>query len=392
MRVAFVVQRYGLEVVGGAETHCRQVVERMSSEYDIEVLTTCAEDYVSWENVYSPGVQNINGVPVRRFPVLGTRDSQFGTHTRKLISKPHTLQDEIEWLKAQGPNVPTLLQYIAEHHFEYDAFVFYTYIYLPTALGLRLAADRALLVPTAHDEQPLYLNVYKSLFHSARAILYNTVEEKQLLEEVFQIEYIPGEVVGLGIEIPEKTDPDRFRNTHNIRDPYVLYVGRISHSKRIHTLINYFRQFKKSHSNPLKLVLIGNTEFSIPKHQDIISLGFVSDETKFDAMAGATAFLLPSEFESLSMVFLESLAVGTPVVSNSHSEVLLGHCQRSNAGLYYSNYDEFAASLKLLLANSKLRYAMGENGKKYVKMNYSWESVIGKYKHYLDMITKTSWF
>lgn len=392
MRIAFVVQRYGLEVNGGAELHCRQVVERMPSEYDVEVLTTCAQDYVTWENIYPAGVDNVNGVVVRRFPVTHPRELNFGKHSAQIYNKPHTIQDEMEWIYAQGPLAPSLLEYIVQNHSHYDVFVFFTYIYFPTTLGLRLVTDRALLIPTAHDEQPLYLNIFKSLFHAPRAILFNTIEEKQLLEELFQLEYMPGEVVGLGVEVPEYNYPDRFREKYDISASYVLYVGRISISKRSDILIDDFIRYKKEYHAPLKLVMIGKVEITIPDHPDVVSLGFVSDEDKFDAMVGADVFILPSKFESLSMVFLESLAVGTPVLTYGHSEVLRGHCLRSNAGLYYSNYSEFSMSLNLLLNSLQLRQKMGENGKSYVQKNYTWDTVIEKYKYYLEMIAGSHWW
>lgn len=391
MRVAFVVQRYGLEVNGGAELHCRQVVERLPSDVSVEVLTTCAQDYVTWENVYSPGLDSVNGVTVRRFPTIQPREANFGRRSAWIYNKPHTLQDEMNWLYAQGPLAPDLLDYISTHKRAYDVFVFFTYIYLPTALGLRLVADRALLVPTAHDEQALYLNIFKSLFHSPRAILYNTVEEKQLLEEQFQIEYIPNEIVGLGIDIPDSVDSQRFRAKYNLTEPYLIYVGRISTSKKCQFLFEYFERYKSAHPGPLKLVLMGKEEIPIPPRPDILSLGFVSEEDKFDGMAGADVFVLPSKFESLSMVFLESLAVGTPVLTDGHSEVLQGHCRRSNAGLYYFDYAEFEASLTVLLNNPQLLPMMGENGKMYVRQNYTWKQVIDKYKFYFQLVSASNW-
>ena len=54
-KIAFVNQRYGLEVNGGSELLCRQMAEKLSEIYDVEVITTCALDYVSWENHYAAG-------------------------------------------------------------------------------------------------------------------------------------------------------------------------------------------------------------------------------------------------------------------------------------------------------------------------------------------------
>jgi glycosyltransferase involved in cell wall biosynthesis len=391
-RLAFVVQRYGFEVSGGAELHCREVVEHLSPEFKVEVLTTCAQDYVTWENVYPAGLDAVNGIPVRRFPTTRTREARFGARSKWLYSHPHTLRDELDWLHAQGPVAPDLLRYIARHRFDYDAFVFFTYIYYPTALGLRLVADRALLVPTAHDERPIYLDVYQALFHAPRVIIYNTVEEKQLLEELFDIGYIPGEVIGLGIDVPDHLDPESFRHRYDICTPYVVYVGRISASKGCNTLLDYFVRHKAAHPGPLTLVLVGRVEIPVPKRPDIVTVGFVSDEDKFNSIAGAELFLLPSKFESLSIAFLESLALGTPVLCDGTSAVLRGHCLRSNAALYYSNYPEFESSLELLLGNRCLRQLLGRRGRQYVERNYAWDQVIQKYRCLLAEVVKNPWW
>jgi len=389
--IAFVVQRYGLEVSGGGELLCRQVVERLVPHFEIEVLTTCAQDYVTWENVYPAGLDTVNGIPVRRFPNVRTREAKFGTRSARLFGHPHTLQDELDWLHAQGPVVPALLRYISEHRFTYDAFVFFTYIYYPTVLGLRLVADRALLVPTAHDESPIYLNIYQALFHSPRAILYNSFEEKQLLEDLFGVGYIPGEVVGVGVDVPRRIEPGAFRQRYSVRAPYLVYVGRVSHSKNCAELLDFFVRYKDTRPGPLTLVLVGRVEIPIPDRDDVVSLGFVSDEDKFNAIAGAELLLMPSKLESLCIAFLESLAMGTPVLCNGSSPVLRGHCLRSDAGLYYLTYPEFEASLELLVSNQRLCELMGRRGKRYVKDNYTWDHVIEKYRRLLSETIRSPW-
>lgn len=392
MSIAFVVQRYGLEVSGGAELHCRQVVEHLRSEFDIHVLTTCAQDYVTWENVYPPGLDAVNGIPVRRFPTTVTREKAFGDRSGQLFGRPHRLQDEMDWLYAQGPIAPGLLEHIARHHLDYDAFVFFTYIYYPTALGLRLVADRALLVPTAHDEPAIHLDVYKALFHAPRALIYNTIEERVFLENLFGIGHIPGAVVGVGVDVPERVDLESFRRKNDLGTPYVVYLGRVSKSKSCDRLLKYFVRYKERRRGPLQLVLVGRAEIPIPKRADIKGLGFVSEEDKFRALAGAELLLLPSQFESLSIVFLESLAMGTPVLCSGGSAVLRGHCLRSNGAIYYRNYAEFEASLELLLNSPDLRQAMGENGRAYVGRYYTWDRVVREYSHMLSQVVQNPWW
>lgn len=394
MRIAFVVQRYGLHVSGGAELHCRQVVERLTSEpeFDVEVLTTCAQDYVTWENVYSPGRNTVNGVPVQRFSTTCVREESFGDRSARLFGRPHEFHDEMDWLHAQGPVVPDLLHHLAKHHLDYDAFVFFTYIYYPTVLGLRLVADRALLVPTAHDEPAIYLDIYKALFQSPRAFLYNTAEEQRFLEDLFGIAHVPGEVVGVGIDVPKRLESEAFRRKYDLGTPYIVYLGRVSRSKNCEELFDYFVRYKTRHSTPLTLVLAGKVEMPLPKHSDIRALGFVSDEDKFNALTGAEIMLLPSKYESLSMAFLESLGCGTPVLCNGTSDVLRGHCHRSNAALYYLNYPEFEVSLEIMLKNTRLRHILGQNGVAYVREHYTWGHVLQKYKRLLRYVVRTRWW
>jgi glycosyltransferase involved in cell wall biosynthesis len=391
MRVAFVVQRYGLEVSGGAELLCRQVVERLAAVHEIEVLTTCAQDYVTWENEYPAGTDVVNGIGVRRFAVRRTREAGFRERSSWLHTHPHTLEQEMDWVRAQGPQVPGLLQFLVDRHTAYDAFVFFTYIYYPTVLGLPLVSDRALLVPTAHDEPALYLDMYKGLFHSPRAVLYNSVEERELLQTLFGIGHIPHAVVGVGIDVPRTVDGTAFRSKYGLSRPYVVYVGRVSASKGCPTLIEHFVRYKRARPGPLALVLIGRSEVPIPRHPDILAAGFVSDEEKFSAIAGAELFVLPSRLESLSIAFLESLAMRTPVVCDGASPVLRGHCVRSDAALYYMNYPVFEASLDLLLGDERLRSLLGRRGQAYVAQYYAWERVLEQYVRLLNWVVDNPW-
>ena len=77
MKLAVVAQRYGQAINGGAELHARYIAEHLARHADVEVLTTCATDYVTWANDLRPGVETINGVAVRRFPVRHERDPRL---------------------------------------------------------------------------------------------------------------------------------------------------------------------------------------------------------------------------------------------------------------------------------------------------------------------------
>jgi glycosyltransferase involved in cell wall biosynthesis len=387
MKLAFVVQRYGLEVNGGAELHCRQVAELLSKYFDVEVITTCAIDYMTWKNEYPPGKEVLNGLTIWRFPVDAPRDvPKFNRFSEKIFGKRHTKEDEIQWMKLQGPYSTKLFEFIEKNKEEYDYFIFFTYLYCTTFFGLPLVKKKAILVPTAHDEPPIYLDIFNSLFDTPAAIVYNTEEEKQFVNSKFNNTHILSDVVGVGIDTPKDIQPANFRQKYNIHNNFIIYMGRIDESKGCKELFDYFLRYKEEINSNSKLVLLGKPVMKIPKHKDIIPLGFVSEKDKFNGIGASELLIMPSIYESLSMVLMEALMCKKAVLVNGQCEVLKGHCLRSNAGLWYENYDEFKECLNLLLSNGELREKMGENGKKYVEENYSWENVEGKYLNLLAEI------
>jgi len=385
LKIAFIVQRYGEDVNGGAELLCRRIAEHLSRHYCIEVITTCAKDYITWRNEYSPGKDTVNGITVWRFPVDNPRDIQkFNRFSEKIFgSERRSAEDELEWMKLQGPYSSELLSFIKDNKDNYDYFIFFTYLYCTTFFGLPIVREKALLVPTAHDEPPIYLSIFDVLFKLPLALIYSTEEEKKFVGSKFKNEKIPSEIIGVGIDIPEEINADSFKQKYKV-DNYIIYVGRIDESKGCKELFQYFIRYKKEAQSNIKLVLLGKPVLKVPEHPDIMPLGFVSEQDKFNGIKAAELLIMPSKYESLSMVIMETWLCNNAVLVNGNCEVLKGHCLRSNGGLYYTNYEEFRASLNLLLMNSQLRTRMGENGRRYVEENYGWEKIENKYKELLN--------
>src|SRR5205814_3323173 len=228
VRILVVVQRYGAEVVGGSESHARVVAHRLAMVNEVEVATTNALDYWSWAPHFPEGESMDGPVRVRRFAVTGTRSPTFKDAERHVLFEPHTLADEQAWLATQGPHAPGLLEFLRREGKAYDAALFYTYIYEPTAAGLPLVAERAALISTAHDEEPLRLVPYRALFQLPRAFGFLTPEERALVQARFKNAHIPSEVLGIGLDPPPWHDPAPFRERYAPRGPVVLYLGQIS--------------------------------------------------------------------------------------------------------------------------------------------------------------------
>jgi glycosyltransferase involved in cell wall biosynthesis len=416
LKIAFIVQRYGTEILGGSEYHCRLIAERLAPRHHVEVLTTCAQDYITWKNEYPEGSDRVRGVTVRRFANARTRDIQaFNRYSEWIFNNSHSREDEMEWLKQQGPWCPPLLEYIERNQHQYDVLIFFTYLYAPTVIGAKIAPQKSILVPTAHDEPAIHLDIYKELFSLPAGIAYNTDVERRFLTTHFSIRAIEEETIGCGVDLPHAqpypreqgparhSDVDEnddapsvddaspwfrphlahrgtmFRRRHRLHGPIALYGGRIDPGKGCEELIEYFSTYVQE-GGDASLVLMGVKLMPLPEEPFIRFAGYLPDQERVQALEAATVVVVPSPYESLSLLALESFAVGTPILANARSEVLVDHCHKSNAGLYYADRDEFVEALKILMADQRLRVRLGRNGREYVRTNYRWDVILAKYE------------
>ncbi|MCC7007263.1 MAG: glycosyltransferase [Acidobacteria bacterium] len=385
MKLAVVVQRYGADINGGAELHARYIAERMARHADVDVFTTCARDYVTWANELPAGTETINGIRVRRFEVSRPRDPHdFGRRSTRVFERVHSVADELKWLDSEGPKSEALVHAVAAAAETFDFFLFFSYRYYHAFHGARAAAGRAVLVPTAERDPAIGLAIFPPVFRGVRAIMFNSFEERAMIQHVSGREG-PGVVVGVGSEIPDRTQPSRFRKRFDVRRPYALYIGRIDENKGCAELFSYFERYAAGARHGLDLVLIGSSVLPVPSHPRIRHLGFLPDEDKFDALAGADLLIMPSQFESLSMVALEAWGLGRPVLANGRCDVLRGQVIRSNGGLYYENFEEFAEALYLLEGTGPLGAVLGRSGRDYFRRHYTWPVIERKY---LDMFAR----
>ena len=391
MRLALVVQRYGLEIRGGAELHCRLVAERLLGRHQVSVVTTCARDYITWANAYRPGVHDVNGVPVWRFPVRKARDThRFGRLQERIFHRKHSEAEALAWLQEQGPYSPRLRDWVATYRDHFDYWISFSYRYWTTFHTLKAAAGKAILVPTAEPDPTIDLPLFEPLFRNARGIVFNSHEERSMILSRSAAEDVPADIVGVGIQEPGDANAERFTARTGITEPFIFYIGRIDANKGCSQLFDFFQRacdrLEQEGVTPPLLVLAGHSVLPIPEHPRIRYLGTVDEQEKYDALAACTMLIMPSFYESLSMVLLEAWALRRPVLVNGHCDVLQGQTVRSGGGLYYKDGDEFREALRLLMSDERLRDRCGRSGRKYFEDNYTWPVIEDKYERLLQQL------
>ena len=392
MRLLFVVQRYGPEVFGGAEAFSREYATRLAARgHTVDVVTSCAVSYVDWANSYEPGSSELDGVTIHRLPVDRPRDNDAFNALNIRVNagfRPTPLHLQRAWMDLQGPHIPELPGWLEEHASAYDVAVFYTYLYWSTWAGLAAAGRHVptILHPTAHDEPPLYLAIYDLMFRLPDALGYLTPEEARLVVDRFRLRR-PNVTIGVGVELEPEGDEAIFREAFDLGDdPYLLYVGRLDPHKGTEELAHFFTTYKARHPGPLKLVFMGEPIRPIEPHRDIVITGFVDEKMKHHGLAGCVALMMPSYFESFSIVMVEAWVHGKPSLVQGNCDVLAGQARRSGGGLPYRSYPEFEAAVELLAADGELRRQMGEAGRRYATEQYDWDVVLSRYERFLASV------
>jgi len=382
VKYAFVVPRYGLEVLGGAELGARMLAERLVDQlgWSVEVFTTCARDHMTWADEYGAGDETINGVQVHRSPVTVGRPPEFFPFSERLLSHPSaaTAAEAEEFITLQGPTSPALIDAVASSGC--DLFAFYPYLYATTVRALPAVAGRALMHPAAHDEPALHLPVFGSTFASVQGLVFQTWGERALVERLFPVGQLPQVVVGLGFEPPPPHVPSVAAAAGQLGErPYLLSLGRVDGFKGTTMLGAFFAAYKQRRPGPLALVLAGPVTAVPPAHPDIVVTGPVSEPEKWALLRGATAFVQPSPHEAFSIVLMEAWSEGRAVVVNGRCEATKEHCRRSGGGLWFESYAEFEAVVDRLVGDEALRHSLGRRGRAFVEANFRWPTIIDRY-------------
>jgi glycosyltransferase involved in cell wall biosynthesis len=390
MKLGFVTPWYGPGIPGGAEAEVRRTAEHLhEAGLEVEVLTTCVRDfYADWgHNYHSPGSEVVSGVLVRRFPV-GPRDkASFDAINAKLLQGLPISADEERAFIGEMVQAEALYEYIERHSQDY-LFFFIPYMFSTTCFGVQICPERSYLIPCLHDEAYARLNVYRSAFAGLRGWLFHSAPEMALAQRLYELEPANLRLVGEGVDTAFALDADDFRRKYTPGGPFLLYAGRRDVGKNIGLLADYFGRYRRErpkHSS-LRLVLIGPGKMPVRVESvgNVVDLGFVPVQDKYNAYAAAVALCQPSLRESFSIVLMESWVAGRPALVHADCAVTKYHCKRSNGGLYFANYDEFALCLDLLLDHPRLAARMGKNGQAYVLENFRWDIIVDKYRRLLE--------
>lgn len=383
--IAFICPRFSPSgTVGGAETLLKNLAERVAAAgCRVDFLTTCAADHFTWANELPPGVKHhAPGMDVHYFPVAENRNLAEFLRAQDLIDRGarYTEADEMAWI-SNSVTSPALCRHLAEKGVDYDRIIVGPYLFGLTWYAAREYPDRTLLIPCLHDEKFARVRAFKRMFHSVGGVIFNSRPEQEFACRLYGLPIEHTRVVGMGLEL-FSVDPAAFTRRRGLTSPYVMYSGRREAGKGVPLLLDYLALFRERTGHDVKLVLTGKGAIDSPAGltAHVIDLGFVSEQEKREAMAGAAVFCQPSVNESFSIVLLEAWLAGTPALVHARCAVTTDHCRRSGGGLWFMTYPEFEMELGLLLSKPELRSSMGASGRDYVKREYSWEKILQKFR------------
>jgi glycosyltransferase involved in cell wall biosynthesis len=391
VKISYVVPRYGTEIRGGAETGARMLAEHLVADrgWDVEVLTTCAVDAITWFDEFPPGTSDINGVTVRRMESEAGRDDSFHPLWGSLRAAPERAgsEDMQRLIDLQGPRSPALLHAVESS--DADVIVFYPYLYYPTVRGLPLVRERAVMHPAAHEEPFLHLPVFDELFASCRGFVFQTRSERALVERRFDVASARQVLMGLGVEEPDAeeagADPATARTRFGLGDdPFLLCIGRVDEEKGTGVLWRWFRAYKDFHPGALRLVFVGQVVDAPEPAHDVIVTGMIEETAKWALLRGARAVVAPSPHEAFSITAIEALSAGAPIVVNGLCGPTVEHCKVSGAGMWFDDFADFEAVLVRITGDDALHATMAGNGRRYVDANFRWPVILERYCGFLE--------
>lgn len=381
LRVAVVIQRYGREIIGGAEIHARMLVERLNSHPDvqIEVFTSCAKNHMTWANDYSSGLDPHEQIPVHRFKTVRTRSKFLGLYLRLLQCVPKFLKParrflEKRWIEAQGPFVPDLISHLKSRQGEFHCCLAFTYLYYPTLACISGLDIPTVLIPMAHDEAPWYFVETGESLSKTRAILANSAAELRFIQQTRPEIAHKMSVAGIGIDVNANRNPSVPKKSG--QDFKLLYLGRIGKGKAVHELLYYFSQ--QTQTRRVILHLAGPIEngFALPQdNENIIYHGRITDEEKNSLLSEVDCIVNPSHHESMSILVLEAISSGKPVLAQAQCEIFQDYAKEYDTIYLFSDKNSWNHQLiKIQNELPDLESKLTTNADK-LRRKYQWSRI-----------------
>ena len=390
-KLGFVIPWYGEHIPGGAEMELRGLTGHLhQAGVELEILTTCVKEFSADWNVdyYKSGLEHIQGIPVRRFPITPQDRTRFTQINAKFMNRlPVTLEEEDIFLE-EMVNSEALYAYMEEHQEEYGLFVFIPYMFGTTYYGSRICPEKTVLIPCFHREGYAYMQRFRQVFSNVAGMIFNAKPELELAEELYDLTNVATINLGIGLDTDISGNEAQFRIKYHIDEPYIIYAGRKDQGKNVDTLIRYFHHYKNTHERNLKLVLIGGGELTVPDgiKADVKDLGFVPNQDKYDACSGALLLCQPSKNESFSLVIMESWLCERPILVHNQCDVTKNFVKEANGGLYFDNYYEFEGCLEYMIMHPEIADTMGANGRGYVLKNFTWEVILKRCIDFFEQV------
>ncbi|WP_169083616.1 glycosyltransferase family 4 protein [Paenibacillus sp. PL91] len=378
MKIAVITPWFSDSISGGAERFAGGIAKSLQDAgNEVEILTTCGKDsFWPWDkDFYKEGKYQIEDYTIRRFSLRSRNKQLYDELMGKLISNKELTYIEEMQLLLETVNSDSLNQFIAENAANY-VFLFIPYLYGTTYWGSKLVPERSFIIPCMHDEDMAYFKVIGDMFKRTAGIMFNTIEEQQFTAKIHNISINDTIVSGGGVEVNFAPNPGAFKKKYGISDDYFIYVGRQVTGKNVPQLIEFFNNFSQKNKGTTKLLFVGQGEDQIiemiKSSPNIVQIGELNDQEKYDAIAGSLALIQPSLMESFSIVIMESWLCDTPVIVHELCEVTKGHCERSKGGLYYKDMESFNKVLNKYIDSPDLLTEMGKHGREYVEHYYTW--------------------
>lgn len=391
-RIGFVIPWFADGIPGGAEAELKGLTQHMKEAgIDVEILTTCVKEAsADWNvNYYPEGIEVINDVPVRRFPVKLRNEQRFNFAMGNIYHNSNfSLEDEDAFLEEMVGST-ALYEYIKSNESKYELFVFIPYLFGTTYYGILACPGKAVMMPCLHDEPFAYLTRYKEVFSLVQGMAFLAKPESDLAHKLYPIDHVITKVLGAGVDTEFQGSKDVFVEKYHITDPFILYAGRKEEGKNVNLLMDYFAKYKKRNPGNLKLVMIGGGKVEIPTNiaSEVYDLGYVPKQDKYDAYAAAEILCQPSVNESFSIVIMESWLCSRPVLVSGRCKVTSHFVKEAMAGLFFDDYFEFEGCINYIRTHKVVANHMGGNGREYVLKNFSWDTIVEKYKTFFEEVS-----